>query len=163
MGYRRRGAAVVAWLLLNPGLAAAEGSFAAGYSLVGAPGGGVAPIGWFASVARRMAGTRVWAVGEAAGAHSWDGQLITLGGGVRLTGFGNGPRPFAQLLGTVIAGNSGAPVGLFIEPGAGVDLPIRGRVSFRIGTSLPCVVVGEATGLTMIRLQLGLAIPFSDK
>ena len=133
MGIRVHGAAVAACLLLSPGLAAAEGSFAGGYSLIGVPDGGVAPIGWFASIARRMAGTRVWAVGEAAGAHGWGGQLVTLGGGIRLSGFRNGPRPFAQLLGSVVAGDSAAPVGLLIEPGLGLICHSAGERRFESG------------------------------
>lgn len=155
-------AALATLLAFPPSADAAEREVAAGYSLLAAPGGGVLPFGWFASIAH-PGHHGLWTVVDASGHHGRDSRLFTIGAGARLSSARKGPRPFGQLLaGLIVGGGPSSSIGFILEPGAGIDVPLRTQMSFRMSASLPTVVGGDA-GLSMVRIQLGVILPLGKK
>lgn len=156
--------AVLASLLaFPPSAGAAEREVAAGYSLLGAPGGGVLPFGWFTSVAHRVNHHGLWTVVGASGHHRSNSHLFTIGTGARLSSAGKGPRLFGQFLaGLIVAGGHRSALGFILEPGAGIDVPLRPQMSLQMSASLPTVIGGDA-GLSMVQIQLGVTVPLGRK
>ena len=158
-------AAVLAALLAVPlSVHAAEREAAVGYASMVMRDGNILPVGWFASFAHQVNRHGLWTVVDGSGHHRWDSRLFTIGAGARLSSTGKGPRVFGQLLaGLMVASDQHSSLGFILDPGAGVDVPLRGRTSVRLSASLPTVLGAELSGPSIVRIQLGVTLPLGRK
>ena len=136
--------------------------------LRGIEGDGVnVPVGWLVSPARSM-NSWLGVVGEVAGNYKIyeDGDTLwvhTFQGGVRLASRANpNVTPFGQFLlggihvrGDEGGGNVDSETHFSIEPGGGVDVPLRGRMSARIAVGFPMFFVENET-VNLFRLHVGV-------
>lgn len=126
------------------------------------------PIGWFASFAHPLGGSRVSAVGEVAGNYDREyGEtfwLYTYQGGIKVTGKGDAVKPYAQFLaGALTLGCCGDSATYFvIEPGAGVDVRLNGRAALRLGASFPTAFNEGEVGKSL-RFQVGMVVPVGGR
>lgn len=154
----------VGLLALPPSVDAAENEAAVGYASMVVRDGSIMPFGWFASFAHQVNGHGLWTVVSGSGHHRWDSRLFTIGAGARLSSTGRGPRVFGQLLaGLMSASDQHSYLAFILDPGAGVDVPLRGRTSLRLSASLPTVLGAELSGPSIVRIQLGLTLPLGTK
>ncbi len=157
--------AILAGLLALPtSVTAAEREAAIGYSSMVVRDGNVMPVGWFASFAHQARRQGLWTVVDGSGHHRWDSRVFTILAGARLSSTGRRPRVFGQLLaGLMVASDQHSYLGFILDPGAGVDVPLRGRTSFRLSASLPTVLGAELSGPGIVRIQLGVTLPLGGK